>query len=168
MKKIKDFKIIINQKFKNNNQRIINKYYFSDEKEYYKYYWTTDIEMNNNMENIYISTSLIDRSYYKTIKRLLKLILTDLNDDTLEFDGVLFIINYTNNVSFSVFTPKCENVLEIFQSIFNLKKGGETNANSNKHQNSWVTTIWETACNRTETLYPLLQNAFQRLWRSHS
>ena len=136
MKKIKDFRIFINQKYKNNNQKLINKYYFSDEKEYYKYHWSTDIEMNNSMENIYNSVSLIDRSYYKTIKRLLKLILTDLNDDTLKFDGVFFIINYTNNETFTVFTSKREKTLETFQSIFNLKKGGESTANSNKHKNS--------------------------------
>lgn len=136
MKKIKEFKIFINQKYKNNNQKLINKYYFSDEKEYYKYRWSTDIEMNNSMENIYNSASLIDGSYYKTIKQLLKLILIDLNDDTLKFDSAFFIINYTNNETFTVFTSKREKTLETFKSIFNLKKGGESIANSNKHKNS--------------------------------
>ena len=168
MKKIKEIKIFINQKFKNNNQKIINKYYFSDEKEYYKYHWSTDIEMNNSMENIYNSTSLIDGRYYKTIKRLLKLILTDLNNDTLKFDGAFFIINYTNNETFTIATSKREKTLETFQSIFNLKKGGESIANSNKHKNSWVTTLWKTACHRFETFHPLLQTAIQRFWRSHT
>lgn len=136
MKKIKEFKIFINQKFKNNNQKIINKYYFSDDKEYYKYHWSTDIEMDNGMENIFNSSTLINGSYYKVIKQLLKLILVDLNDDTLKFDGAFFITTYTNNETFTVFKSDREKTLETFHSIFKLKKGGESIANSNKHKNS--------------------------------